>query len=201
MISRQAEVSELAIVGEEVTIWEFSKIRENTLIGYRTKIGRNVYVGPGVKIGNDCKIQNDVLLYEPAIVEDQVFIGPGAIFTNDLNPRATNVSGTVKTETDWKKETLKLRRGASIGAGAICIAPIEIGEWAMVGAGAVVTRDVPSYALVVGNPARRIGWVGESGHRLANIGSGKWLCASSGAIYLETKIGDTPSELELIRVE
>ena len=201
MISIQAEISELAVVGEEVTIWEFSKIRENTIIGNGTKIGRNVYVGPGVRIGENCKIQNAVLLYEPAIIENQVFIGPGAIFTNDLNPRATNISGSMKTETDWKKETLQVRCGASIGAGAICVAPIVIGEWAMIGAGAIVTKDVPSYALMVGNPARQIGWVGERGLRLTDLGAGKWLCTLSGNTYLETMSNDSSRELEPIHVK
>ena len=201
MISRNADVSEFAVVGEEVTIWEFSKIRENASIGNGTKIGRNVYVGPGVKIGNDCKIQNAVLLYEPAVIENQVFIGPGAVFTNDLNPRATNISGSVKTETDWKKETLRVRCGASIGAGAICVAPITIGEWAMIGAGAIVTKDVPNHALMVGNPARQIGWVGESGLRLADLGAGKWQCTVSGNTYLETISNDSSIELEPIRVD
>lgn len=198
MISSQAEISNLAIVGQDVTIWEYSKIRENTSIGDRTKIGRNVYVGPGVRIGKDCKIQNDVLLYEPAVIESQVFIGPGAIFTNDLYPRATNVSGLVKTEIDWKKELLSVRRGASIGAGAICIAPIVIGEWAMIGAGSIVTKDVPNYALVVGNPARQIGWVGKSGTRLINLGIGKWQCTSSGDIYQEIDHEDFSIELRPI---
>jgi acetyltransferase-like isoleucine patch superfamily enzyme len=137
-------------------VWGFSQIRENVSLGENCVIGRNVYIGPGVKIGNNCKIQNNALIYEPAVIEDGVFIGPGVILTNDKHPRAVNEDGSLKGKGDWSAQGVTIRRGASIGAGSICIGPLEIGEFAMIGAGSVVTKSVPSNETHVGNPAKKL---------------------------------------------
>ena len=165
-----------AIIGSGTKVWENSQIRENAIIGSDCTISRNVYIGPGVKIGNSVKIQNNALIYEPAVIEDGVFIGPGAIFTNDPHPRAINPDATKKTEEDWNKEGVKVEYGASIGAGAICIAPVKIGKWSMVAAGSVVTKDVLAFALVAGVPAKQIGWVGKSGVKLIEKEANFFVC-------------------------
>ena len=165
-----------AIIGSGTKIWENSQIRENAIIGNNCTIARNVYIGPGVKIGNSVKIQNNALIYEPALIEDGVFIGPGAIFTNDLHPRAINLDGSKKTEEDWNKEGVKVEYGASIGAGSICIAPVKIGKWSMVAAGSVVTKDVLAFSLVAGVPAKQIGWVGKSGVKLIEQEANLFVC-------------------------
>jgi acetyltransferase-like isoleucine patch superfamily enzyme len=165
-----------AIIGSGTKVWENSQIRENAIIGSDCTIARNVYIGPGVKIGNSVKIQNNTLIYEPALIEDGVFIGPGAIFTNDLHPRAINHDGFKKTEEDWNKEGVIVEYGASIGAGAICIAPVKIGKWSMVAAGSIVTKDVLAFALVAGVPAKQIGWVGKSGVKLIQKEANLFFC-------------------------
>lgn len=143
-------------LGREVVIWEGSKVRSGARVGDHTKIGRNVYIGPGVVIGANCKIQDHALIYEPAVIGDGVFIGPSCVLTNDKNPRALSSDGSLARPRDWSKVGVKIAEGASIGAGAILIAPVSIGKNAMVGAGAVVTSNVPENATVVGNPARPI---------------------------------------------
>lgn len=168
-----------AIIGSGTKVWENSQIRENAIIGNNCTIARNVYIGPGVKIGNSVKIQNNALIYEPAVIEDGVFIGPGAIFTNDLHPRAINLDGSKKTEEDWNKEGVKVEYGASIGAGSICIAPVKIGKWSMVAAGSVVTKDVLSFALVAGVPAKQICWVGKTGVRLIQKEANLFVCPAT----------------------
>lgn len=168
-----------AIIGSGTKVWENSQVRENAIIGDNSTIARNVYVGPGVKIGNSVKIQNNALIYEPALIEDGVFIGPGAIFTNDLHPRAINHDGSKKTEEDWNKEGVIVEYGASIGAGAICIAPVKIGKWSMVAAGSVVTKDVLAFALVAGVPAKQIGWVGKSGVKLIQKEANLFVCPAT----------------------
>ena len=147
-ISKLATVSDRAILGEGVAVWDFSKIRENSIIGDHTLIGDYVYIDINVSIGKNCKIQNSALLFDPCILHDGVFIGPGVILTNDHNPRAISNTGAKKVSTDWDKVGVEVFTGASIGAGAVCIAPVKIGNWAMIGAGSVVTKDVPNYALV-----------------------------------------------------
>lgn len=160
------EIDESATIGEGTVVWNTSQIRERAAVGPDCTIGRGVYVGPGVTIGGRCKIQNFALIYEPAQIAGGVFIGPGVILTNDTYPRAINLDGSPKTASDWRPVGVRIGNGASIGANSTCVAPVSIGEWAVVAAGSVVTNDVPDHALVCGVPARQIGWVGFTGRRL-----------------------------------
>lgn len=162
-------ISKDAIISPTARIWDFSQIRENARIGANSIIGSYVYIDANVLIGDNCKVQNRALIYDPSIIHDGVFVGPGAILTNDKNPRAIQKSGGIKQSSDWEKVGVEVFEGASIGSGAICIAPVKIGKWALVGAGAVVTKNVKNYALVVGNPARQVGWVGPAGVILTQI--------------------------------
>jgi acetyltransferase-like isoleucine patch superfamily enzyme len=168
MTSNQS-ISKDAIISPTARIWDFSQIRENARIGANSIIGSYVYIDANVLIGDNCKVQNRALIYDPSIIHDGVFVGPGAILTNDKNPRAIQKSGGIKQSSDWEKVGVEVFEGASIGSGAICIAPVKIGKWALVGAGAVVTKNVKNYALVVGNPARQVGWVGPAGVILTQI--------------------------------
>ena len=144
-----------------------------------------------MKIGDNCKIQNYALVYEPASLGNGVFIGPAAVLTNDQFPRAVNPDGTLKSASDWEAVGVTIDDGASIGARAVCIAPVRIGKWALVAAGAVVTKDVPNFALVAGVPAKRIRWVGRMGLPLEDQGGGSWKCPESGELYREV----APDEL------
>ena len=177
-----------AILGDKVIVGEGSKIcanaqiREEASIGRNCIIGKDVYIGSSVQIGDNCKIQNSALIFGPASLESGVFVGPGVIFTNDHNPRAVNPDGTLKSAQDWNTAGVKVRTGASIGAGAICVAPLVIGEWSLVAAGAVVTKDVPKFALVVGSPAKQKGWVGKAGHKLVERVN-YFECPITGAKY------------------
>ena len=177
-----ALVEEGVSIGENTKVWHGSHLRAGASVGTDVIIGRNVYIGADVKIGSRSKIQNNALIYDPACVGEGVFIGPAVVFTNDHNPRAVTVNGEVKTSADWEATGVQVGNGASIGAGSICVAPVTIGRWAMVGAGSVVTRNVRDYALVVGNPAREIGWVGESGEKL-EAENGKWICRKTKNTY------------------
>jgi UDP-3-O-[3-hydroxymyristoyl] glucosamine N-acyltransferase len=170
VVHSEAQVDPTAVVAASATVWAQTSIREGATVGERTSIGRQAYIGPGVRIGADCKVQNHALLYEPAVLEDGVFVGPAAVFTNDRLPRAITPDGRQKNACDWEPVGVYVRRGASIGARVVCVAPVEIGEWASVAAGAVVVKDVPAYALVGGVPARQLGWVGRSGQRLVPKG-------------------------------
>ena len=166
MISPSALVSNSAKIADSAMIWDFSQVRDGADIGEFVVVGLGAYIGTEVKVGSNSKIQNYALIYEPALLEEGVFIGPGAILTNDKFPRAINQDGTRKSASDWQAVGVLVRQGASIGAGAICVAPLKIGNWAMVAAGSVVVTDVPDFALVAGVPARQIGWVGQAGTRL-----------------------------------
>lgn len=154
-----AVIDENCTIGKGVKIWHFSHIMTNCEIGNDCNIGQNVVISPDVKIGNNCKIQNNVSLYTGVICEDDVFLGPSCVFTNVINPRSA-----VSRKTEYRQTIIK--KGASIGANATIVCGHNIGQYAFIGAGAVVTKTILDYALVVGNPARQIGWVSEYGHRL-----------------------------------
>lgn len=182
-IAKNASVSGAAKISENVSIWDFAQVRENAIIGKNSIIGGYAYIDANVQIGNNCKVQNRALIYDPAIIHDGVFIGPGAILTNDKNPRSILSSGEVKITKDWEKVGVEVLQGAAIGSGAICVAPVKIGKWALVGAGAVVTKSVKNYALVIGNPARQVGWVGKAGKKLETLDGRHFKCPIFGTGY------------------
>ncbi|MCK8477077.1 acyltransferase [Microbacterium aurugineum] len=186
-IVESADVSPAASVGDGSSIWHLAQVREQAQLGENCIIGRGAYIGTGVVMGDNCKVQNYALVYEPARLGDGVFIGPAVVLTNDTYPRAINEDGTIKSAHDWEPVGVTIERGAAIGARATCVAPVTIGAWATVAAGAVVVKDVPAFALVAGVPAKRIGWVGESGVPLvAGDDENIWVCPSTGARYIET---------------
>jgi UDP-2-acetamido-3-amino-2,3-dideoxy-glucuronate N-acetyltransferase len=170
-------------IGEGTKIWHFSHIMPNCTIGNQCNIGQNVVVSPGVVLGNNVKIQNNVSLYTGVTCEDDVFLGPSMVFTNVTNPR----SG-VNRRDQYAKTIVK--KGASIGANATIVCGHDIGEYAFIGAGSVVTKHIPAYALVVGNPARQIGWMSEYGHRLNFDENGTAICPESNEKYelVENKV-------------
>ena len=177
---------ETAIIDEHVTIgkdcknWHFSHIMSNCIIGERCNIGQNVVVSPHVVLGNNVKVQNNVSIYTGVICEDDVFLGPSMVFTNVINPRSA-----ISRKNDYLKTTVK--KGASIGANATIVCGNDIGAYAFVGAGAVVTKTVLPFALVVGNPSKQIGWVSEYGHRLTFDESGVAFCEESKERYVLIK--------------
>lgn len=161
-----AEVSTRAQLGDGVRIWNQAQVREDAVIGESTQIGKDAYIDAGVHVGARCKIQNGVYLYHGVTVEDGVFLGPRATTTNDLTPRAIFSDGRMRGSSDFRVTKTRLCQGAAIGAGAILICGITVGKFAMVAAGAVVTKDVPPYGLMRGNPARLVGAVCGCGHSL-----------------------------------
>lgn len=192
-VDASAEVSPGAQIGARTRIWHLVQVREGAVIGEDCVVGRGAYIGPGVRVGDRCKVQNHALVYEPAVIADGVFIGPAAVLTNDSYPRAVTADGRLKGSDDWDMVAVRVDEGAAVGARAVCVAPVVIGAWAVIAAGAVVTRDVPPYALVAGVPARRIGWVGRAGVPLTEVGSGRWRCPRTGEDYRESEFGLTPS--------
>lgn len=166
-IHPSAEVEDGAQIGENTKIWHLCHIRRNAHIGENCVIGRGVFVDAGVQIGNAVKIQNYVSVFHGVTIEDGVFVGPHVCFTNDLFPRAVNPDMSLKAADDWVLTETLIKAGAAIGANSTIVCGITVGRWAMIGSGSVVTKDVPDYALVVGNPGRIIGYVTASGQRVA----------------------------------
>ena len=183
-IAPSADVSDQAVLGEGTKIWHLAQVREQANLGANCIVGRGAYVGTGVQIGENTKIQNYALVYEPAKLGKGVFIGPAVVLTNDTYPRSVSPDGSLKSAHDWTPVGVTIEDGASIGARAVCVAPLTVGRWATVAAGAVVTKDVPAFALMAGVPARRLGWVGKAGEPLRQEGD-FWVCPATGAKYIE----------------
>ncbi|WP_405372109.1 MULTISPECIES: acyltransferase [unclassified Microbacterium] len=181
-----ADIDDDVVLGDGTRVWHLAHVREGARVGTGCTIGRGAYIGPGVVMGDSCKVQNSALVYEPAVLGDGVFVGPAVVFTNDEFPRAANLDGSPKSADDWHAVGVTVGSGASIGARAVCIAPVLIGAYALVAAGAVVTRDVPPHALVAGVPARRVGWVGRVGRPLTPAADGDgWTCPETGERYAQ----------------
>jgi UDP-2-acetamido-3-amino-2,3-dideoxy-glucuronate N-acetyltransferase len=174
-----AVIDEGCTIGEGVKIWHFSHVMPNCIIGEKCNIGQNVVISPDVVLGKNVKIQNNVSIYTGVVCEDDVFLGPSMVFTNVINPRSA-----VNRKNEYAKTIVK--KGASIGANATIVCGHDIGEFAFIGAGAVVTKNVPDYALLVGNPAKQIGWVSEYGHRLNFDENGFAICPETGQEYLKS---------------
>jgi UDP-2-acetamido-3-amino-2,3-dideoxy-glucuronate N-acetyltransferase len=172
-----AVIDEGCSIGKGTKIWHFSHIMPNCVIGDKCNIGQNVVVSPQVTLGNNVKVQNNVSIYTGVICEDDVFLGPSMVFTNVINPRSAII------RRDEYQQTI-VKKGASIGANATIVCGNNIGEYALIGAGAVVTKEIKPFALVVGNPSKQIGWVSEFGHRLQFDQSGKAVCKESQQVYL-----------------
>ncbi|SDT55214.1 acyltransferase [Actinoplanes derwentensis] len=187
MIASTADVDEKAVIGAGTRIWHLAQVREDATVGRNCTVGRGAYIGPGVVLGDNCKLQNGALVYEPARLADGVFVGPAAVLTNDEYPRAVTPDGRLKTGDDWTAVGVTVGEGAAIGARAVCVAPVTVGRWALVAAGAVVTKDVPDFALVVGVPARRVGWVGRAGRPLIATTATIWVCPATAAVYVEAE--------------
>ena len=176
-VHESSYVDEPSTIGEGTKIWHFSHIMRGVTLGRKCNIGQNVVIGPNVRVGDNCKIQNNVSVYEGVELEDHVFCGPSMVFTNVFNPRSE-----VARKDEYRKTLV--RRGASIGANATVVCGSTVGEYAFIGAGSVVTRDVPAYALMVGNPARRTGWMCRCGEKLARTEAGTVVaCGSCRASY------------------
>jgi UDP-2-acetamido-3-amino-2,3-dideoxy-glucuronate N-acetyltransferase len=172
-----AVIDEGCKIGKGTKIWHFTHIMPDSVIGENCNIGQNVVISPEVVLGNNVKIQNNVSIYTGVVCEDDVFLGPSMVFTNIVNPRSAIIR-----KHEYSKTLVK--KGASIGANATIVCGHDIGEFAFIGAGAVVTKDVPSYALVIGNPAKQTGWMSEYGHRLKFDEKGIAVCPESKEKYL-----------------
>ena len=174
---KTAIVEEGAIIGKETKIWHFCHIMPNAVVGNGCNIGQNVFIASDVVLGNNCKVQNNVSLYTGLLCGDDVFFGPSCVFTNVINPRsAVNRRGEYRST--------RIGQGATFGANCTIVCGHNIGEYAFIGAGAVITKDVPAYALMVGNPARRIGWMSRCGSKLSFDETGLAKCPESGELYL-----------------
>ncbi|NYG07639.1 acetyltransferase-like isoleucine patch superfamily enzyme [Phycicoccus badiiscoriae] len=184
-VQDSADVSPDATLGDGTSVWHLAQVREAAVLGQNCIVGRGAYVGTGVVMGDNCKLQNYALVYEPAVLEDGVFVGPAVVFTNDHYPRSIDPDGTLKRGDDWEAVGVTVRQGASIGARSVCVAPVTIGRWALVAAGSVVVRDVPDFALVAGVPAKRLRWVGRAGVPLERDADGTWVCPKTGERYIE----------------
>lgn len=181
-IHPSAEVSERATVGKNAKIWNLVQVRENAVIGENSILSKNVYIDFDVSIGKNVKIQNNVSVYHGVTIEDDVFVGPSAIFTNDFRPRSTN--------TNWKITPTLIKKGASIGAGATLVCGIVVGEYAMIGSGAVVNKSVPAHALLVGNPAKMVGFVYYNGERVLSEHMSSYCSTSKSVTFIEPSTGE-----------
>ncbi len=175
-VHETAIVDERCLIGKGTMVWHFSHLMTDCLIGENCIIGQNVFIASGVSLGNNVKVQNNVSIYAGVVCEDDVFLGPSMVFTNVINPRSAVVRRGQYART-------LIRKGATIGANATIVCGVEIGEYAFIGAGAVVTKSVAPYALVVGNPARQTGWMSEYGHRLHFDQEGRARCPESEQTY------------------
>jgi UDP-2-acetamido-3-amino-2,3-dideoxy-glucuronate N-acetyltransferase len=184
-----ADIEPDVAIGPGTSIWNRAQVRARARIGAECIVGRDAFIDEGVEIGDRVKIQNAALIYHGVTVESGVFIGPNAILTNDRFPRAVTTAGELAIADDWQVGPITLRSGCSIGAGAVVVAGLEVGSYALVGAGSVVTHDVPSHALVAGNPAHRLGWVCACGHRLADATTGLAAAAVPDARHAELVCG------------
>ena len=179
-----AEVSPHATIGQGTRIWHQAQVREGAVIGEGCIVGKGAYIDKDVRIGAHCKLQNGVFVFHGFNLEDGVFLGPGVMLLNDKHPRAINPDGSPKGDEDWVVSEGIVEYGAAIGGGAVVLPGVRIGRMAMVGSGAVVTRDVPERGIVLGNPARLRGFACDCGHTLGPAGgSGEWVCATCGRIY------------------
>lgn len=197
LVHSTADVAADAEIATGVKIWHFAQVRERATIGANCVVGRGAYIGAGVEVGENSKVQNYALVYEPARLARGVFIGPAVVLTNDHFPRAINADGSPKSAQDWEPVGVDIGEGASIGANATCVAPLSIGRWALIGSGSVVIKNVPDFAIVVGNPARQIGWAGKSGQPLTETKAGLWSCPISGEMYREV----APNQLAEVETE
>jgi UDP-2-acetamido-3-amino-2,3-dideoxy-glucuronate N-acetyltransferase len=173
-------IDEGCTIGKGTKIWHFTHVMSNCVLGENCNLGQNVVVSPDVKLGNNVKVQNNVSIYTGVECEDDVFLGPSCVFTNVINPRSA-----VARKDEYRKTIV--RQGASIGANATIVCGHEIGEYAFIGAGAVVTKEVPAFALVMGNPARQTGWMSKFGHKLHFHANGEAVCEESGEVYVLEK--------------
>jgi len=176
-------------VGAGASIWHEAQVREGAIIGPGCIIGKGVYVDSNVHIGANCKVQNYSCVYHGTTLEDGVFVGPEVVFTNDRFPRAINPDGSIKSDADWEVGETLVRYGAAVGARAVVLPGVTIGQWALIGAGSVVTKDVSDHALVAGNPARRLGWVCVCAHRL----DAAFQCPACGCAYRRDGDGLAPA--------
>jgi len=184
MIHKTAEIEEGSKIGKNTNIWHYVHVRKNAIVGENCILGKNVYIDSNTRIGNNVKIQNNVSVYEGVNLEDGVFVGPHVTFTNDLEPRAINIDGSLKKGSNWNISKTLVKKGTSIGAGSVILCNITIGEFAMIGAGSVVTKNVPDYGLVYGVPAKLVGYVCKCGKKLGdNSLKGKQVCK-----YCKTEI-------------
>ncbi len=184
-IHSTADVSPEARIGPGTSIWNQAQVRERASIGARCIVGKNAYIDVDVVIGDDVKIQNNVSVFRGVTIENGVFVGPHVCFTNDRVPRAINPDGTLKVDADWEVSPIVIRYGAALGANATILPGVTIGQWAMVGSGSVVTRDVAAHQLVAGNPARRLGSVCSCGQPLRDADGGEYVgaCPRCGAAF------------------
>jgi UDP-2-acetamido-3-amino-2,3-dideoxy-glucuronate N-acetyltransferase len=180
VVHSSADVAAHVRIGGGSYVWNRAQLREGVVVGEECIIGKDVYIDSNVQIGARVKIQNGAQVFHGATIEDGVFIGPQACLTNDKQPRAINVDGSLKRADDWVVSPILVKYGASVGAAAVLLPGVTVGRFAMVGAGAVVTRNVPDYGLVLGNPARLVGYVCACGHRIA-LENGVGHCANCGS--------------------